>query len=171
MQLIRCTRKLQKEMGLKPADLVDDEPRGSCLGSWHANLLYIDRKKCVLVANDKTLFNFLMPDLNRTQIRALDQLFCSFLERVLASEAISDDIATKILAEYQSIGYAHTNSKSVLGSMNDLAAHYKYHVVSAGGLHRCDLAAIIKRLNRMPMGALEYGHASDALKTLYGIER
>ena len=65
MPLIRCTRKLQKEMGLTPADLVDDEPRFSYLGSWHANLLYIERKKCVLVANDKTLFNFLMPDLTR----------------------------------------------------------------------------------------------------------
>ena len=157
-------------MGLKPTDLVDDEPRGSCLGSWHANLLYIDRKKCVLVANDKTLFNFLMPDLTRAQIRALDQLFRGFLERVLASEAISDDIADKILAEYQSIGYANTNSKSVLGSMNDLAVHYKYHIVS-GGLHRCDLPAIINRLNRMPMGAIGYRHASDALKTLYGLER
>ena len=31
MQLIRCTKKLQKEMGLKPADLVADESKA--LGS------------------------------------------------------------------------------------------------------------------------------------------
>ena len=59
MQLIRCTKKLQKAMGLKEADLVRHEPEFSFLGSWHANLIHIDRRKCVLFTNDKTLFNFL----------------------------------------------------------------------------------------------------------------
>ena len=58
MQLIRCTKKLQKEMGLKSSDLCTEEPRFSYLGSWHANLIHIDRRKCVLFVNDKTLFNF-----------------------------------------------------------------------------------------------------------------
>jgi hypothetical protein len=31
----------------------------------------------------------------------------------------------RILAEYDEAGFANTSSKSVLGSMNDLAFHYK----------------------------------------------
>lgn len=171
MQLIRCTKKLQKEMALKPADLVTDEPCFAFLGSWHANLIHIERKKSVLFANDKTLFNFLIPDLPRVQIRALDQLFRRYLQTVLGSEGIDDHVIDQILAEYQIIGYANTHSKSVLGSMNDLAFHYKYHIVSEGGVHSCDLPAIIRRLNRMPMGALEYRYPIDELRTLYGMEK
>ena len=48
MQLIRYTKKLQKEMGLKQPDLCEEEPRFSYLGPWHANLIHIDRRKCVL---------------------------------------------------------------------------------------------------------------------------
>lgn len=69
MSLIRCTKKLQKEMGLKKSDISQNEPSGSYLGSWHANLIYIDGKKCLLFVNDKTLFNFIVPDISREQIR------------------------------------------------------------------------------------------------------
>jgi len=48
MQLIQCTRKLQKEMGLKKGDLDEAESTDYFLASWHAHLLYIDRRKCVL---------------------------------------------------------------------------------------------------------------------------
>ena len=48
MQLIHCTGKLQQEMGLKKADLCEVAPKFYYLGSWHADLLYIDRRKCVL---------------------------------------------------------------------------------------------------------------------------
>ncbi len=75
MQLIKCTKKLQKEMGLKKNDISENEPKESCLGSWHANLIYIDGKKCVLFANDKTLFNFIVPNIPRVQIKELSKVF------------------------------------------------------------------------------------------------
>ena len=75
MQLIRCTAKLLKEMGLKKSDLIGDAPRFSFLGQWHANLIHINRKKCVLFANDKTLINFIVPDVSRAEIRELDVMF------------------------------------------------------------------------------------------------
>lgn len=49
-------------MGLKPSDLCTEEPRFSYLGSWHANLIQIDRRKCLLFVNERTLFDFIMPD-------------------------------------------------------------------------------------------------------------
>ena len=75
MQLIQCTKKLQKEMGLKQSDLYVEEPRFLCLGPWHANLIHIDQRKCVLFVNNKTLFNFIAPDVSRAQIRELEKLF------------------------------------------------------------------------------------------------
>ena len=71
------------------------------------------------------------------------------------------------MSEYASIKYANTNSKSVLGSMNDLAFHYKHHIQSEGGVHSHAVPSIIKKLNRMPMGALEYVFPIKALKAVY----
>lgn len=167
MQLIRCTKKLQKEMGLTKTLLTDDEPTFSYLGPWHANLIYIDRRKCILLVNDKTLLNFIIPDVSRAQIKHLPELFRSLLVCVLAEENIPESVRHKILAEYTDIGFTNTNSKSVLGSMNDLAFHYEHHILSEGGIHSHAIPGIISKLNHMPMGAIEYAYSIDALKKLY----
>ena len=167
MQLIRCTKKLQQEMELKPSDLCTEEPRFSYLGPWHANLIHIDRRKCVLFVNDMTLFNFIVPDVSRAQIRELDKLFMGYLSCVLADAGISEADRARILSEYDEVGFTNTNSKSVLGSMNDLAFHYKYSIQEAGGVHSPAVPGIIRRLNRMPMGVLKYVFPIEALKALY----
>ena len=129
-------------------------------------MIYIDGKKCVLFVNDKTLFNFIVPDILRAQIRELSSIFIANLECVLAAEGVPESAITKIMSEYGSIQYANTNNKSVLGSMNDLALHYKYHIQSEGGVHSHAVPSIIKELNHMPMGALEYGYPIEALKAI-----
>jgi len=155
-------------MGLKNDDLIQQEPTASLLGSWHANLIYIDRRKCVLFVNDKTLFNFLAPDASREQIRRLDRLFKDFLQCILSEEGFDKTTSDKILQEYAEIGFANTNSKSVLGSMNDLAFHYRIHIEEEGGVHSCMIPQIIHRLNRMPMSAIAACYPIKALRELCG---
>ena len=168
MQLIRCTKKLQREIELQQSDLAETEPPFSRLGSWHANLLYIDRRKCVLFTNDKTLLTFLVPDVSRASIRKLQRLFRSSLACVVADEKLNPEAIESIDAEYRDLGFANTNNRSVLGSMNDLAFHYEHHIREEGGMHRCDLPAIIRRLNRMPMSATAFTFPIEGLKALYG---
>jgi len=123
-----------------------------------------------LFVNDKTLFNFIVPDVSRAQIRELDNLFKGHLSCVLADAGISEAERGRILSEYDEVGFTNTNSKSVLGSMNDLAFHYKYSIQEAGGVHSPAVPGIIRRLNRMPMGALKYVFPVEALKALYQTE-
>jgi hypothetical protein len=156
MQLIGCTKKLQKEMGLGVKDLATFEPDDSGLGPWTANLIFMNRRKCILFVNDKTLFNFLVPDVPRQQIRELARMFRGWLSCVLAEESFTEAQIVKILSEYNEIGYSSTKSRSVLGSMNDLAFMYKFSMQSGGGLHSPDFPEIIKEMNRTPMGALGY---------------
>lgn len=165
MQLIRCTKKLQKEIGLKSKDLVEQEQATGHLGAWHANLLLIDRRKCVLFVNDKTLFNFIILGVKKAELAKLDDHFKSYLQCILADEGFSN----QIIKEYDIIGFANTNNKSVMGSMNDLAFNYTISIQQDGGVNSCMLPQIIHRLNRMPMKALGYGQAIDALQSLYGI--
>lgn len=155
-------------MGLKGATLLNAEPKFSYLGSWHANLIYIDRRKCVLFVNDKTLFNFIAPDVSRTEIRNLDVLFRGYLSCVLSEEGFENSLRQNIMSEYDEISYAQTNNRSVLGSMNDLMFHYKHHILAEGGIHSPAIPGIIRRLNEMPMGAIKYAYPIEALKAMYG---
>ena len=170
MQLIRCTKKLQKQIGLKNDALVQQESQLSLLGSWHANLINIDRSLCVLFVNDKTLFNFLIPDVSKEQFRQLDTLFRGYLQCILAEEGFDKTTTDNILQEYAEIGFANTNNKSVLGSTNDLAFHYQIHIEDEGGVHSCMIPQIIHRLNRIPMSAIAACYPIDALRELYGLE-
>ncbi|MHB1463831.1 MAG: DUF6933 domain-containing protein [Thermoleophilia bacterium] len=167
MQLIGCTKKLQKEMGLGVKDLVTLEPENSGLGPWTTNLIFINRRKCILFVNDKTLFNFLVPDMLRQHIRELDKMFRDWFSCTLAGEGFTPAQTDKILEEYESIGYSKTRSRSVLGSMNDLAFMYKYELQSSS-LHRWDFPEIIKKMNRMIVGSQrDYHYPVERLFDIY----
>ena len=129
--------------------------------------MYVDRRKCILFVNDKTLFNFIAADVSSAEIRDLGILFKSLLQCVLADEGFDALAREKILSEYDELGYAKTNSRRVLGSMNDLAFHYKYHIQDAGGVHNYAVPDIIRKLNRMPMGAIKYRFPIEALREMY----
>ena len=153
MQFVRCTAKLLKEMGLKRSDLIGDSPRFSYLGQWHANLIYISRKKCILFVNDKTLINFIVPDVPRTEIRELGIMFKEIFRCVLLSEGFKDETVEQIMSEYSEIQIGESNNRSVLGTLNDLAFNYKHSILENGGPQSPAVPSIIKRLNRMPMHA------------------
>jgi Domain of unknown function (DUF6933) len=156
-------------MGLKPKDLQANEPASSGLGQWHANLTFIDRRKTLLFVNDRTLFNFIIPDVTRSQIRELPEQFRLMLSCVLSEEAIPEEVRHRILVEYNEIGFAKSSSRSVLGSSNDIAFHYKYLITEAGGVHSWRVPEIIRELNRMPMQAITHTFPIDELAHLYGI--
>jgi phosphoribosyl-ATP pyrophosphohydrolase len=166
MQILRCTAKLQKEMGLKKSDLSDQKFASKILGQWHSNLIYINRKKCVLFVNDDTLFNFIVADLRRNQIKNLADVFRLNLSCVLHSEGIKTKIVDKILDEYSEIAFAKSDSRKVLGNLNDLAFHYEYFIKEAGGVHSYEVPSIIKNLNRMPMKREKrFFHPADEIKS------
>ena len=170
MQLIRCTAKLRREMGVKDSALFEGSAAELVLGPWHANLIHINRRKCVLFANDKTLFNFIAPDVSRPDIRELRQLFLSYLHPVLAGEGFSKPEREEIASEYDEVQIAKSASKSVLGSMNDLAFHYEHRILTAGGIHSPEVPGIISALNRMPMGALEYTFPVEELRRIVQVK-
>jgi len=169
MQLIRCTQKLQKEMGLKKAGLSIAETDNSRLGEWYANLIYIERRKCVVFVNKKTLFNFITPNVNRGQIRELDKLFLMYFVNTILIGSGFDFIVPDVLDEYHNIHYAKTDSRSVLGSMNDIVMNYRYYIDDEGGLLNFDYLKILKKVNDIPFRALKSTIPIRAFKAVYDL--
>ncbi len=84
----------------------------------------------------------------------------------MSYEGYKEKKIKKLINEKDEINYGKSNSRSVLGSMNDLAFHYKYLVLDEGGVNCCDIQKIIFNLNRIPMSALKNCYPKDEFNYL-----
>ena len=164
MTLIRCTKKLQKTLGIKPSDLANELIDTSVFGSWYANLIEINGSHGILFVNDKTLFNFIIPELYQNQAYDLKETFRGYLQCILNEEGFDSGFIDKVMAECSTLNYANTQSKKVLGSMNELAFMYTCHFAE-DSLHSYKFPSIIKNMNRSIMGMIK-GYPVDMLRLL-----
>ena len=161
MATIRCTTKLLKELGTKPTIAPAQPPS---LSDWHANLLRVDRKKCVLFTNDLTLYSFLIHMVKKPLSAGFGELFRLGLLKSLMSDGLDNLQVRHMLGSQGSIMIAKTNSRSILGSMNDLAFQIKCIVHVMGGLVIADLSEINRQMNYIPMSAIKYNVGIEELR-------
>lgn len=164
MRIIHCTKKLLQELDvniLEP-DNIPSNPEG--LGNWYANLIRIDRRKCILFTNEKTLYSFLIPKVLKSNLKNIEEEFLINLNLNLQAEGSSLEVISRVMQEYGEIGFAKTANKSVLGSMNDLAYLYEVHIIEDGGFDNIKMLQLNQRINRTPMGAMKYQFPIEVLK-------
>ena len=161
MAIIKCTAKLLKDLGVKPANAAGESPG---LFEWHANLLRLDRKKYVLFTNDQTLYSFLVRWTKMPKTEGLPERFRLGLFKNLMSEGLPEKQIEWLMRQHAQIEITKTNSRSVLGSMNDLAFQVKYMVYRNGRLDETELPEMTRQLNRTPMSAIERIFSIDELK-------
>ncbi len=163
MAILRCTKKLLTELKTKPSEgMISSD----VIGSWHANLLRVDRRKCILFTHDATLYSFLVPGLKKPQFENVLEVFGQNLFKNLRWGNFPQNQIEIVLDEHREIIIAKTNNRSVLGSMNDLAFQLKYRIGALGGLVNVDLAELNHELNRIPMSAIKEIYSIDELRKL-----
>ena len=168
MQTIHCTQKLLKELGKQGATIPKSETQHSFLGPWHANLIRIERRKCILFTNDFTLYSFLVPGVKKADLNNFRDMFLLHLRINLIKEGFSAEDIHNTLVEYEEIAVAPTTNRSVLGSMNDLVNQSDSLVHRAGGLDKADILVVNMLINRIPMGALKYQYPIEKLYERFG---
>ena len=80
------------------------------------------------------------------------------------SEGLAEVQVGYLLSEHAQVTITKTNSRSVLGSMNDLAIQIKSMISMSGGLSDVNLSEVNWQLNRIPMSAIKYKFSIDELK-------
>jgi hypothetical protein len=152
---------LLKDLGVKPANISD---QSSDLFDWHANMLRLERKKYVLFTNSQTLFSFLMRWAGKPKPAEFQEQFRLKLFQSLMDEGIAEEHIEYLLGGHRQIMITKTNSRSVLGSMNDLAFQAKYMVYVRGIIDDAYLHEINLVLNQNPMSAIKYQNGTTELK-------
>ena len=151
MLILKCTQKAAQELGVKRGELrqIPPENNPTLLGDWFVNPLRFGYTKILLFANAITLYSILV-EYKKKDLADIGQLFRSNLRLNLLLEGFESEKVDRLLAEYQEVTLAKTDSRSVLGSMNDLAWMYKCQIVDRGGVKASELSQVIQDINRTP---------------------
>jgi len=165
MLTLQCTNKLLKELKTEMSPIKDTDP----LTLWHANLIILDRRKCLIFTNDKTRYTLLVPGLKKPDFKISGEIFLDKLFKSMLNDGIPQQGIEKVLNTCSSYCFTRTSNKSVLGTMNDIASIIKWSVYNEGGLLNTDLSDLMMKMNRMPMKPLGYGFSIDAFKQMLGV--
>ncbi len=164
MIILHCTHKAQKRLKVP---FQDDLPlTESKLGNWYCNEFTYNRSKFLLFVNEGTLLPVILSVKAAGNTEALLDIFRQRFFKILLNWEVSQNLIEHELGQVQEIVIAKTQSKSVLGSMNDF-------VRCTVGMceHReiaPDSSECLAQLFRMPMGALKYKSPREATMDCLG---
>lgn len=113
---LRCTAKVLKLLGLQQAEVVDAPPSGD---DWYVNLVWIERRKCLLLTHAETLFPVFVADVRKADLVPIRPFVAHVAGEHLASEQFAGHALGRLDARELTV--AKTASRSVLGTMNDAA--------------------------------------------------
>lgn len=166
MLQLRCTAKVQKELGIKPSELADVKSSDSLLGNWYINIFTVDRRKTFIFMNEKTLLSFILFGVKKSNVRKTPEMFLAGLEQLLAIEGFDEVTIGSVLKGYDSYEFTKTASKSLLGNMNDLVVMYRHSIQYDGGFKYVDIGEIILNINRTPQKNLGWQYSIEAVSEL-----
>lgn len=141
--IVRCTRRLLDLLGGRDLVTAAATPTDD---DWYANLLWIDRKKCLLLTHAGTLFSVFVADVRKADLTPIGPLLVDAVAAELRAERLPTDALGTL--DPAAVLLATTANRSVLGFMNDIAAHCRYQMAAQGGLHHTDAHALNHRLQR-----------------------
>lgn len=136
--VVGSTKKLQDEID-KP--IVDSEEYKEVpeIYQWHANLIKINRRKCLILMNNQTGLNLTLFGLRKEQFDNLDEVIKGSLNQLLQVLELDPSIMFQMLNAADDIVYTKTTSRQVLGLMNEL----KYFIEGrTEGLSYTDIDAV-----------------------------
>ena len=112
--MIHCTKKLLNELKI---NMLPDSDEISIF-SWHANLITINRRKTVVLANDKTRYAVVMYGLNSKDFKNFAKRIQNAIRETFLSESIRPEIIDQYLNSTSNIYFSKTGSRSSISRMN-----------------------------------------------------
>lgn len=167
MLYIKCTQEVQKAIGLRKEQLVDAESTSAPLGNWYVNRFNLGRRKAFIFMSEATLLSFILFQGKKpVTIESLSNVLLAGLEQLLQMKGLPESAIARALEHYDVGLFAKTDSRSDLGSMNDLVHQYQWIVEDKGGLAHCDLTRIIMDTNGMPQRRIGWKTSWDAVQSM-----
>lgn len=163
MLYLKCTGVVQKALGLTKTQVADALPNPAPLGNWYVNRFAIGQRKAYVFMSETTLLSFILLQGKKPMtVETLPTMLLAGLAQLLEMRGFGQDAIARALLHYHDGVFAKTDSRSDLGSLNDLVQRYQWLIASDGGLAHCDLTRIIMGTNAMPQRRLGWGTSWEA---------
>lgn len=160
--IFSCTKKVRDK--IKKYKPILNTKEEISFFNWYVDSIIVERKKHFLFTNSKTLYSFFFYVGTKKEIENIEVLFEEKLIKSIQNDfQIDIDVLKGIFKENRSYSYHKTNSRSVLGSMNDMKNHLQYHFDDDYGINDYK-AEHNYYLNEMYMGALKYEKPKNIMK-------
>jgi Domain of unknown function (DUF6933) len=127
--IFRCTTKMLNLLGVRAAALAEVPPDDD---DWYVNLLWIDRRKCLLLTHVGTLFPILAADVRKADVVPFGPYVVGLIASELKAEGLAPDTLGRL--DGDDVQLAKTASRSVLAVMNNTALLVRYQLDAFGGL-------------------------------------
>lgn len=141
--IVRCTAKLFTFLGLRASQLPAYPPGDD---DWYANILWIERRRCLLVVHAGTLFSAFAGSVRKADLTPFGAAVARLIEAELAVENLHEHAVGGVDAA--AVQLAATASKVTLGYLNEIARFFKYGTTLEGGLQAVDVSALNRAARR-----------------------
>jgi len=164
MLLIQTTKKLADQLNVKSTK--DQIIQNDSLYAWHAHLFVFDRRKYVIVMNNKSRYNFILGGLVKKDFMRFEALVKDAIKENLIADELDAHVVQKYLEQCDTINFAPTDNRSIISQMNEMILVTK-HIWNAEGLKTkdIDLADLNRRNNRFVMLTLPERYSVKAMKS------
>jgi len=161
MVTLRCTRKLRRHLDIVPDE--SPEPSTGVLEDWYANLVPTVAGDLIIFVNERSLLTVAVPE---WEVENLVPLFRARVVNLLTMIGVSAEAAGRELSHLATVRFGRTASRSVIGSMNDMAWHYQVMADEGKGKEQLSLSEAEEELSRVPCSPLGYRYPADVAKEL-----
>jgi hypothetical protein len=146
MFAVRATRKLLRRV---PTPSLDLAPTTTLLGDWFANVLIVRRQHLVLAVSERTMLPVVV---RAADMRQLPTRIAEAVREILLAIGVAPQAVEREVVEMQTSAFATTNSRRVLGGLNEFMFQLEdaYHAHPEFSLRDHSL-----RLARTPSGVIE----------------
>ncbi len=149
MVTVRCTRRLARHLKAEAANRSVRVPT-TRLGDWYANLLFTKRHRLIICVSERSLLPVIVAAKDRS---AFTSRLREAIRSVLWSIGVPADAVNQEIAEMGDVTIGPTASRSVLGSLNDMALGARFALEDQPNM---DLLSLATELADTPCSPLEY---------------
>ena len=122
--LIHCTKKLLDELEVKP--ILDAEERP--LYSWHANLIMVNRRKTVVLCNDKNRYVIVLHGLKTKDFKNLKGLIIQAIRETLLDESIKAEIVEEFIKCSPEVIFVKASDRPLVAKMNKACDNVQFYI-------------------------------------------
>lgn len=149
------------KINLKPYDAKN----ANSFYEWHANLFMFDRRKDILLMNNKSRYCIALYGVKMEHFKRFDKVALDAIEETFLAEGFQEDLVDKYIAKCGNIEYTKTHDRRVLGQMKDFDISISWQIEKYLPSENINLVELNKWVGRNLMcGSLDYAHPIDLLR-------